>query len=360
MQWYRADVGRHRHRKVRRLARLLRVPTMHAVGIHDTVCALLAETDSVDGVFGSITPADVADACEHPDAEELLDALAAADIIDHGTDGSITLHGFADRNGAHIRKSLADAERQRILRVNRATIAGPSRDHRASVERESREHRGHTNERTNEQIPPKPPVAVEADLEPLLRESIEQEKAKKAEQLTLANPEPAGRPLAAFVEAWNRGCLGSSIPKAIEPGTRASARDKRLREETLRFPEPEAWFWCAKALGASPGHNGRGTSGFVADLPWLLERGKGAKLEQWMARGAELKARGGKVAPAPMAGERGDERTVRAANAYREEQQKKHEEVMARAAPTDPEATKKGLALVRGMLPQFKRQEGPT
>lgn len=352
--WYRADVGRHTHRKVRRLARELGVHTMHAVGIHDSLCAMVAEADADDGALGSITADDIAAEVEwEGEPARLFEALLRAGIIDVTEDDRPILHGFAERSGASVRKAKNDRARIQDFRASRAGVEGVSRGRSASVALASHTR---TNERTNERSPQSPPGG--GSLEPLLEESIAHEKAKKAEQLTLANPESPGRPLAAFVAAWNEGCLGSSIPKAIEPGTRASARDKRLREETLRFPEPEAWFWCAKALGASPGHNGRGTSGFVADLPWLLERGKGAKLEQWMARGAELKARGGKVAPVPVAGERGDERTVRAANAYREEQQKKHEATMARAAPADAETMKKGLALVRGVLPQFRRPEG--
>ena len=49
---------------------------------------------------------------------------------------------------------------------------------------------------------------------------------------------------------------------------------------------------------------------------------------------------------------------VRAANAYREEQQKRHEATMAAATPADAEVMRKGLALVRGVLPQFKRPGG--
>lgn len=356
--WYRADVGRHTHRKIRRLARELGVHTMHAVGIHDSLCAMVAEADADDGALGSITADDIAAEVEwEGDPARLFEALLRAGVIDFNEDERPILHGFAERSGASVRKAKNDRARIQDFRSSRAGVAGESRGRSTSVARASHTR---TNVRTYEQIPPKPPAA-EADLEPVLRESIEQEKAKKAEQLTLANPEPSRRPLVAFVEAWNKGVAGTSIPKAIVPGDRSRERDKRLGEATLRFPEPEAWFWCAKALGGSPGHNGRGTTGWKADLPWILERGNGAKLEQWMARGEELRRSGGKVAPLPVPGERGDERTVRAANAYREEQQRKHEEIMARTAPTDPdpETTKKGLALVREMLPQFRRPEGP-
>ena len=71
--WYRADVGRHTHRKVRRLARELGVHVMHAVGIHDSLCAMVAEADADDGALGSITADDIA-----AEVEALVAALEAA------------------------------------------------------------------------------------------------------------------------------------------------------------------------------------------------------------------------------------------------------------------------------------------
>lgn len=366
MQWYRADSARYAHRKMPRLARLLGVHTMHAIGIHDTLCALVTQAERDDGAMDDIEPVDIAEACRwEGDPAELFEALVEVGFVDRDADGRVWLHGYAERSGAAVRERKRDRDRKgkpadptERKPISNGTSVGASAG--VSVGHSNGASNGHSDARTNvrtyERSPQSPPA--DGSLEPLLEESIDQAKAKKAEQLTLANPEPAGRPLAAFVEAFNAGTVGTSIPKAIAPGARTGARDKRLREAVVQFPEPEAWFWCGKALGASPGHNGRGTTGWVADLPWLLERGNGAKLEQWMARGAEFQARGGKVLPAPVPGERGDERTVRAANAYREEQQKKHEATMAGVTPADTETMKRGLALVRAQLPQFKRPEG--
>lgn len=102
--------------------------------------------------------------------------------------------------------------------------------------------------------------------------------------------------LSRYVEAWNRGREGSRVAKAAPAGKAAEKRDERWAKALGAFPDPADWEWCAKALAASPHH--RGDNGWVADLEWLLERGKGAKLEEWMRKGRGLRA-GSWSPPAP-------------------------------------------------------------
>lgn len=347
--WYRADVGRHRHRKVRRLARELGVHVMHAAGIHDALCAMVAEAEADDGSLAGITAEDVATEVDFDgEPARLFEALSVSGIIEAGNDG-LLLHGFAERSGVVISKSRADRMRLKESRVRRATLAGRSPDAPASV--------SVTYERTNvrDLTSGKPDgVCVEpTDYSAALQASIEQAKATKAEQLALVNPEHEGRPLGAFVDAWNRGTAGSPIPKAIAPGTRASARDKRLREATSRFTDPDEWFWCGKALAGDRHHRGQNDRGWVADLGWLLERGNGSKLEAWMARGAELRARGGRpaVVPVPTPSSHDPKDTTAAAQrAYRDEQQRRAEAERAKVREPVP------LSALKVELPEFLRK----
>lgn len=94
--------------------------------------------------------------------------------------------------------------------------------------------------------------------------------------------------LVPFIEAWNRGAGKSGVTLAKAPSKQTQARDRRLAKEVERFPEPGQWEACARALAASPHHRGENDKKWPATLGWLLERGNGAKLEEWMAKGAAL------------------------------------------------------------------------
>lgn len=112
-------------------------------------------------------------------------------------------------------------------------------------------------------------------------------------------PEPTAG-LAAVVEAWNEGVGSSGVRRAATPSKATAKRDAQLRAAMKRHPEPEAWRWCGRALSLSRHHCGGNDTGWVAALEWLLGRGGGAKLDEWMQRGAELRARGGRPPVSPV------------------------------------------------------------
>jgi hypothetical protein len=102
---------------------------------------------------------------------------------------------------------------------------------------------------------------------------------------------------AAIVAAWNDS-VGESGVKVLRATSRQTeARDGKIRKAAERFPDVESWRWCARALAGSSHHRGENSTGWRASLEWLLERGNGAKLEEWMANGDRL--RRGEVDPAP-------------------------------------------------------------
>lgn len=127
-------------------------------------------------------------------------------------------------------------------------------------------------------------------------ESSSEEGVQREEGAGPSPPASDPAPVAAVVAAFNRGLddedvrlpTGSMrIPPARDPSGATKKRDAKLREALLRFPEAVGWYWCARALAASPHH--RGQNGWVADLPWLLARGNGLKLEEWMHKGVMLR-----------------------------------------------------------------------
>ncbi|NIM50426.1 MAG: hypothetical protein GTO22_14450 [Gemmatimonadales bacterium] len=110
-----------------------------------------------------------------------------------------------------------------------------------------------------------------------------EEQKKKKNQKTPPNP-PAGGRVALAIEAWNRGVSGT-VSRAVAPSARTDARDKRIRKQLGRFP-PAWWEHCARALSASEHHQRWGG----VSIGWLLERGNGSKLEEWMQRGQDMLA----------------------------------------------------------------------
>ena len=126
---------------------------------------------------------------------------------------------------------------------------------------------------------------------PTLRPQLELVPPPAAPESRVANAK-------GVVAAWDRGREGTGLPPAREP--RASTpHGKRLAAAMRAHPDPSEWEWCARALAASPFHCGQNDSGWRASFVWLLERGQGERLEEWMQRGKELRERGGKPLPPP-------------------------------------------------------------
>lgn len=115
-----------------------------------------------------------------------------------------------------------------------------------------------------------------------------------------AQPTPSPTPpsrgaVGEVVAAWNAGVGSSGIPRLRAPSIATEKRDAQLRAALTRHPDPAAWAWCARALAASAHHRGENERKWRASAEWLLERGNGAKLDEWMQRGAQL--RDGEVQP---------------------------------------------------------------
>jgi len=90
--------------------------------------------------------------------------------------------------------------------------------------------------------------------------------------------------LKACVDAWNSGVLNSGVQRAapVGPGTRT--RDLALLRAQKEHPLPEAGGALGAALACAKFYRGENDRGWKASLAWILERGNGAKLDEWMER----------------------------------------------------------------------------
>lgn len=117
IHWYRADVTRPTHPKIKKLARRLGVTRMHAIGIHEVLCVIPAVAGRSDGFLGSMDAEDLAIAVDwEGDHEELLDTLVALAIVDRDSDGSLYVHGFAERATKEAAQRERDRDRKRAKR----------------------------------------------------------------------------------------------------------------------------------------------------------------------------------------------------------------------------------------------------
>ena len=113
-------------------------------------------------------------------------------------------------------------------------------------------------------------------------------------------PRPA---LSDYVEAWNRGRAEAAADLGHEPNVKASKPGKppgALKAAVKRYPDVEAWRWCAYALSTSWKATKEGAfDGY--GLAWVAAL-KPTRLEQEMLAGAEARERGRHVpraGPAP-------------------------------------------------------------
>lgn len=300
MPWYRADTSRARHPKIRQLARTLGIHRLHAVGIHEVLCSVPTEAMQIDGCLGRLSPVDFAEDCDFDgDPVRLWNALLEVGLVDKRRDRHY-VHDFAEWAGSTKEaKRKADWRSRQRDTSDPPTRDGPGTETVQSLLRTD----GRTDGRTDPD-PPQPPRggrgagegdsrgATDATANGPPAEDVPYEGppfATVQPRLALVPPEgPEPHRLSRYVEAWNRGRDGSRVAKAAPAGKTAEKRDERWAKALGAFPDPADWEWCAKALAASPHH--RGDNGWVADLEWLLERGKGAKLEEWMRKGRGLRA----------------------------------------------------------------------
>lgn len=198
-------------------------------------------------------------------------------------DGALALAGWAERQ-AVLTERLTAEERADAEYVRGRRDRDRARKHSARVRGRSADA---SADMSADPASSSPPAASPLPLSP-------------GPPITLSSPPPSTPPpppareaapaVVAVIEAWNRGREGSGVLAAGPCGKQSSKRDAALKRELARFPDPLDWEWCARALAGSPGHNGTSDGGFTADLPWLLARGAGAKLEQWIERGRVLRA----------------------------------------------------------------------
>jgi hypothetical protein len=107
IHWYRADVTRPTHPKIKKLARRLGVTRMHAIGIHEVLCVIPAVAGRADGFLGSMDAEDLAIAVDwEGDHEVLLETLVSLAIVDRDPDGSLYVHGFAEQFRTSVRRGL--------------------------------------------------------------------------------------------------------------------------------------------------------------------------------------------------------------------------------------------------------------
>lgn len=188
-------------------------------------------------------------------------------------------------------------------RSGREATEKQSRSTREAVENAGREGKG---KEENTPLPPsrgdvRVPVVVEPEL-PLVEPEPEPDELAvddhapeldRLAQLDAQAPASASRQrwLVAVVAAWNLGAGHSGVARAQDPSNATAKRDEVMLRWRKTFPRPSSWGAMARALARSDHHRGA-TTGWRADLGWVVERGRGQKLERFMAEGAELLALG--------------------------------------------------------------------
>lgn len=233
------------------------------------------------------------------DSSSFRAALAASGVL--SPEGDIV--GWSDRY-----KLRRQAERQARIRskARGATVASPSHD--SSALEEKRREKKKTPlppSRGDGRVPvveavaePELPLVepelplVEPDPEP--DELVVDDHAPELDrlaQLDAQAPASASRQrwLVAVVAAWNLGAGQSGVARAQAPSPATAKRDEVMLRWRKTFPRPSSWGAMARALARSDHHRGA-TTGWRADLGWAVERGRGQKLERFMAEGAELLA----------------------------------------------------------------------
>lgn len=106
-----AHTSLRNHRKLRKLARLLKVPQVTAVGLLEHLWWAVAEVDSIgpDGRLDGWTAEDLASAASWAkDAVSLIEALRTSGFLDQSDDGTFRVHDWADWCPEYICKRWRD------------------------------------------------------------------------------------------------------------------------------------------------------------------------------------------------------------------------------------------------------------
>ena len=292
LQW---EASLPRHHKTLRLARELRCSRREAIGVISDLWAWVLQTRP-GGMLDGIADAELEAVLEWTGEDgQLVAALVAARWLDRCPDGSLEVHGWGERAKSY-QKAVAERERRaaakeakaasseqaeatRAPRVLHRAPRVPSSEHAcATVDPPCPREERRGEEQSGEDQTPLPPTGVDTGTE-------------RAALVVVDAPSPLARPdrLAAVVDAWNEAVADSGVRTLRAPSRQTEARDAKLRRALERWPDAEAWRWCARALSLSRHHCGVNDRGWRASLEWLLERGNGAKLEEWMAAGERLR-----------------------------------------------------------------------